>query len=344
MPKTSASSPRPLTGSQFLRILSEGSVQVIRTLFRPSTLVQLRRLLKEGWGPAHRMLIQSHNTREITKLLDAGERITFVNSFPRSGNWWIRFLLSDVFQQNHGIITATGSADSAIRIVPDFYCELVANRDESIKTPGVLIKSHDDFGSLKGRFANNETRSAAFAACRHLCPYRAAADSLVSMFHVSKKVNYVQTKAGDDIDAFCLEYLPGWIKHIESHLDAARDGVSIYFVSYHDLLRDTEGTFSDMLAWLGAPYTPEIVERAVSNNRFSKVRTVEQDFQLQYKPLLRSGQDGSGHRELKPETFKAILESTQKLVAQADQHVVRQKAQRGQSAASEPPCAVSAVG
>jgi len=293
-------------------------------------LVQFRRLFKEGLGPVHRMLIQAHNTREIIKLLDAGEKITFVNSFPRSGNWWIRFLLSDVFQQNHGIITATGTAHQAIRIVPDFYCELVANRDSNIKTPGVLIKSHDEFGILKKRFVNNESRLAAFAACRHLCPYRAAADSLVSMFHVSKKVNYVQTKSGGDIDVFCLEYLPGWIKHIESHLAAARNGTSIYFVSYHDLLKDTEGTLSDMLTWLGATYKPDMVERAVSNNRFTKVQTVEKGFQLQYKPLLRSGQDGSGNRELKPETLRIIHESTAGLMAQADQGVARQRTQRGQ--------------
>jgi hypothetical protein len=311
------------------RVAWQTVAPAVRTLLQRKTLVQLPRLLREGMGPVLRMLIQAHNSREIIKLLDAGERITFVNSFPRSGNWWIRFLLSDVFQQNQGIITATGHADRAARIVPDFYCEMVARRDTSIKTPGFLIKSHDEFSILKQRFATNDQRRVAFEACRHLCPYRLPADSLVSMFHVSLRVNYVHSKAGKDIDAFCLEYLPGWISHITSHLEAAKDGTSVFFVSYHDLLQRTEAGLAEMLTWLGAPYTPEILERAVSNTNFKKVKAIEPNFQLQYKPLLRAGQDGSGSRELKPETLAIIREKTENLMAQADLHVARQRAQAG---------------
>jgi hypothetical protein len=262
----------------FTRVACQTVMPAFRTLLQRKTLVQLPRLLSEGMGPVLRMFIQAHNSREIIKLLDAGERITFVNSFPRSGNWWIRFLLSDVFQQNQGITTATGHADRAARIVPDFYCEMVARRDVSIKTPGFLMKSHDDFPILKQRFATNEQRRAAFEACRHLCPYRSPADSLVSMFHVSLRVNYVHSKAGNDIDAFCLEYLPGWVAHISSHLAAAKEGTSIFFVSYHDLLQRPEAGLAEMLTWLGAPYTPEILERAVSNTNFKKSKPSSRTF------------------------------------------------------------------
>jgi hypothetical protein len=309
------------------RVAWQSLAPAARMLLRRKTLAQLPRLLREGMGPVHRMFIQAHNTREIIKLLDAGERITFVNSYPRSGNWWIRFLLSDVFHQNQGITTATGDADQAARIVPDFYCERVARRDLSIKTPGVLIKSHDDFSTIKARFSTNDQRRAAFEACRHLCPYRSPEDCLVSIFHVSLRVNYVQSKAGKNIDAFCLEYLPGWIDHIKSHLAAAENGVPVFFVSYHDLLQDTTARLSEMLTWLGASYAPESVERAVANTHFNKVKAVEPNFQLRYKPLLRSGQNGTGNRELKPETLKIIRESTANLMAQADQHVARQRSQ-----------------
>ena len=150
------------------------------------------------------------------------------------------------------------------------------------------------------------------------------------MFHVYLRVNYVQSKSGNDIDAFCLEYLPGWISHITSHLTAAHDGTSVFFVSYHDLLQRPEAGLAEMLTWLGASHTPEILERAVSNTHFKKVKALEPNFQLQYKPLLRSGQDGSGNRELKPETLRIIHESTAKLMAQADQHVARQREPWGQ--------------
>jgi hypothetical protein len=316
-----------------VRVACQSVFPAFRTLLQRKTLAQLPRLLKEGMGPVHRMFIQAHNSREIIKLLDAGERITFINSFPRSGNWWIRFLLSDVFQQNQGITTVTGHADQATRIVPDFYCEMVARRDLSIKTPGVLIKSHDDFPTLKQRFVKGDQRRAAFGACRHLCPYRSPEDSLVSMFHVSLRVNYVQSKAGNDIDAFCLEYLPGWMAHIASHLAAAEDGISVFFVSYHDLLQNPEARLSEMLTWLGTLHSTEALERAVANTHFNKVKVLEPNFQLQYKPLLRSGQDGTGNRELKPATLLIIRESTAKLMAEADQHVARQRSQWEQTPA-----------
>jgi hypothetical protein len=322
-------------GSRDLAWLARTACQslrpALRILFHPKTLRQLPRLLNEGFGPIERMMIQAHNTREIERFLDEGQRITFVNSFPRSGNWWIRFLLSDVFQQNHNIETTTEHAPQAARIVPDFYCELVARRDLSIKTPGVLIKSHDDFPILKRRFCRSgpgavAPRLAAFEACRHLCPFRVPEDSLVSMFHVYLRVNYVQSKSGNNIDAFCLEYLPGWISHVSSHLAAAKEGASVLFVSYHELLQQTEAGLSEMLDWLGASYTPEVVARAVSNTRFSKVQALEPGFDLQYKPLLRQGRDGSGQRELKQETLTVIREKTADLLAQANEHVARQRA------------------
>jgi hypothetical protein len=150
------------------------------------------------------------------------------------------------------------------------------------------------------------------------------------MFHVSQRVNYVQTKSGNDIDAFCLEYLSGWMAHLKSYLSAAEAGTAVYFISYHDLLQSTEARLGEILTWLGAPYTAQALERAVSNTNFSKVKAREPNIQLRYKPLLRSGQDGTGNRELKPETLAVIRESTAKLMSLADQHVAQQRTAIGQ--------------
>jgi len=315
------------------RILCQSAVPAMRTLFQRKTLAQLPRLLNEGFGPVQRMLIQSHNSREILKLLDAGEQITFVNSFPRSGNWWLRFLLSDIFQQNHGVATETTHASQATKIIPDFYCEMVARRDLNIKTPGVLIKSHDDYPVLRKRFASGAKREAGFAACRHLCPYRMPADSLVSMFHVYLRVNYVPSKAGNNIDAFCLEYLPGWVSHMKTHLAAIEEGASVFFVSYHLMLQNPQAQLAEVLSWLGAPYTDEILDRAVANTNFSKVQAHEPNIQLRYKPLLRQGRDGSGSRELKPETLEIIEENTADLMARADKLVARRRTEFPQAPA-----------
>ena len=153
-----------------------------RLLARPATLAQLPRLLVEGYAPARRMFVQAHNGREITRLLSDGHPITFVSSFARSGNTWVRYLLSDVFLQNHGLETATELAVHPDEIIPDFYCEAIAKRNRAVPTPGLLVKTHDIFGQLQKQFGEGVAQEPG-GNCRHLYIYRTPEDSLVSFYH-----------------------------------------------------------------------------------------------------------------------------------------------------------------
>src|SRR5208282_528963 len=118
-----------------LRLFGESITPALRTLVDPQTLSQLPRLFREGFGPVRRMVIQAHNTGEISRRLQNRERVTFVTSFPRSGNTWMRFLLSDIFLQNHGIETATDLKVQPDGIIADFYCDWIARRNPHVQTP-----------------------------------------------------------------------------------------------------------------------------------------------------------------------------------------------------------------
>lgn len=65
----------------------------------------------------------------------------FLASFPRSGNTWMRLLLSDLILQTQGFSTGTGG-----NIIPDVYRVDIEewNRDSRInQLPFRIIKTHE---------------------------------------------------------------------------------------------------------------------------------------------------------------------------------------------------------
>jgi hypothetical protein len=324
-----------------LRLVGESVSPALRTLVDPQTLAQLPRLFQEGFGPVRRMIIQSHNIREILRRLQNGERITFVTSFPRSGNTWMRFLLSDVFLQNHGIETATDLKVQPDGIIADFYCDWIARRNQDVSTPGVLVKTHDVYDILRRRFVGaglKESRAAfnpaaAFQTCRHLYLFRPPEDSLVSLFHLTADPwrHYLRRKcvnhdgAGMGIDAFCLETLHGWISHASGYLAAADEGIPIWFISYDQLREDTPAILGEILRWLGVSHSAATVGRAASNMAFTKLKAFEARTLAGRSPLFRRGRDGSGRMDLKPETLLQIRERTGDLLERLRERVERQR-------------------
>jgi hypothetical protein len=316
-------------------LFGESLTPALRTLADPQTLAQLPRLFKEGFGPVRRMVIQAHNVREISRRFQNGERVTFVTSFPRSGNTWMRFLLSDIFLQNHGIETATDLKVKPDGIIADFYCDWIARRNAQVQTPGILVKTHDVYDILRRRFVGspgNETNSA-FQTCRHLYLFRPPEDSLVSLFHLTSDPwrHYLRRKcvnhdgSGMEIDAFCLETLHGWISHASGYLAAADEGIPIWFISYDQLRKDTPGVLSEILRWLDVPYSPETVGRAASNMAFSKLQAFEAKSLAGRNPLIRRGEIGSGRNDLKPESVAEIRKRIGNLLERLQERVDRQR-------------------
>jgi hypothetical protein len=315
---------------EFLRLSYQSLRPALGLLAKPATLAQLPRLLAEGYAPVRRMFVQAHNGREIARLLSQGQQVTFVSSFARSGNTWVRYLLSDVFLQNHGVETATELAVHPDEIIPDFYCEMVARRNTAVPTPGLLVKTHDLFGHLQRQFGN-PVAQAPGGNCRHLYIYRTPEDALVSFYHLQLREKYVKSRAGLDIDAFCLETVKEWVAHISSYLAASESCAAVFFTSYDQLLQDPEAVLVEMLHWLGVRHTSSVVIRAVQNMQFGNLQALEARDLADKPPVFRRGCNGSGSRELKAATVSEIRRRTDLLLAQADERVARQRAKSGQS-------------
>src|SRR5580658_5497619 len=333
MKQTKLPSAQPLTVAQSAQILCRGTFPALGLLLRGSTFAQLPRLLLEGLAPARRMFVQGFNNSELARLVRAKKRVTFVCSYARSGNTWMRYLLSDIRLQNEGLETTTDKAQPA-KIVPDYYTDLITPR-ASTEACGYLIKTHDMIPHLQKRIGGDP----AIRQCRYLYLYRPPEDVLVSLFHISLREKYIRSNAGGNIDLFCLEYLPAWVQHVTNYLDALDSGVTIYLVCYDELLRQPAAVLSAALRWLGIPHTAENVHRAESNMRFGKLQALEARELNGGSRLFRRGVDGSGVSELKPETLAQIRAATRDVMARANESLAQQRSKdrSGPVAPSEAP-------
>jgi hypothetical protein len=311
--------------SPFVRILREGAFPALRLLARPSTLAQIPRLFGEGLAPARRMFVQAHNNREMARLLREQAPVTFVCSFARSGNTWMRYLVCDVLLQNQGVQTTTELPVEPGNIIPDYYADLIARRNSLVETPCHLIKTHDLIPLVQKHVGGDP----AVLKCRYLYLFRTPEDSLVSFFHLYLREKFIRSKAGRDIDLFCLEALPGWLLHMTSYLDALDEGVEVHLVSYDQLLRQPSAVLSETLRWLGIPHTEAAVAHANSNMKFSNLKAMEAKTLGDRVPFFRRGSDGSGSLELKAETLAIIRDATRNVVARANVSLARQESGSG---------------
>jgi hypothetical protein len=315
----------------------------LRLFFKAGNLRHLPRLLREGPRPILRLAIQAHNTSEILRLLREGWRLNFVSSFPRSGNTWVRYLLADVFLQSNGVATNTELPVSPDKIVPDFYCHWIARRNVTIPTPGIFIKTHENFAQLQARFGRARFGSGPgangaappFGGCKHIYLYRSPEDTLVSLFHYYDRQRHLKGKAAGGIDAFCRGNLPSWEESLSSYLRAAEEGFPVLFVPYDLLLQYPTEILSNLLRWLGARHDAATVERAVSNMQFSKLQALEVRDRFEEAFFFRRGCKGSGRVELQPSTMDLIQERTSRLMEQANARVLMQQSLQGAPASSK---------
>lgn len=326
---------RPSAVRSFVGLIRQGAAPAIRLLARPSTLAQIPRLFGEGLGPARRMLIQAHNNREMARMAREQAPVTILSSSARSGSTWMCYLLCDVLLQNQGVETTTQLPIDPDSIIVHYYAKLIARRDKSVQTPGCLIRTHNLIPQVQEQIGGDP----GVRKWRYLYLYRNPEDALVSTFHLYRREKYLSSRFRHDIDLFCLDFVPGWIGHVKSFLDALDEGIEVHLVSYDELLRQTTAVLSETLRWLGIPHTEASVARADSNMQFGKLKAMEAKTLDGRLPFFRRGNEGSGTVELKPETLSKIRDATQHLMARANESLARQSL-RNQAIREAPPFSV----
>jgi hypothetical protein len=249
--------------------------------------------------------------RVLTGRQIAGRGVTvfpddvFLVSYPRSGNTWTRFLLSNLLWQNDPVtFLSIESRIPEIYFNPDRFMR-------ALERPRVL-KSHECFQPHYPRV---------------IYIVRDPRDVAISYYHHNVKAGNVPEDY--PIASFVPRFIAGEFDHIfgswrDNVLSwtALRQGTpGFLLMRYEDMKRDPMTTLSGVVAFLeGCSFReinarPEALQRAIELSSPERMRALEKEEGEQWvltkgtrsdKPFVRSAISGGWKAQLAPESLAAI--------------------------------------
>ena len=216
-------------------------------------------------------------------------RDVFLASYPRSGNTWLRFVLSEL------LTGASIDFDNVDRFIPEMKWH--GSAVPILPGPGRLIKTHEHY--------RKEYKRAIYIV-------RDARDVALSAYARSGQIGIVD----QDFDAFLPSFLQGranpygaWDRHLRSWLDGplAKAG-KLLVIKFEDLRRAPETAVSRMVEFVGVPMTPEKVRAALANNSVDQMRIKEEKSRKLYRSTT---EDGRFVRKGAVQGWRAVLTPAQ---------------------------------
>lgn len=208
---------------------------------------------------------------------------TFLVSYPKSGNTWLRFLVANSLKQSSGGIDFSNIED----VVPDIY---VSSRSGLKKVQARrVIKSH-------------ESLTITYPKVVYLV--RDPIDVYKSYYYFLNKRN--AELSFDDYDELFfsgqLDDYGSWNQHVASWYQYSKAVDNVLIIKYEDLKYDTESLLTDILTFLEIDFDAGTVRNAVAQSSKDKMRELEKLTGKNWKPLKSSRDDISfvGHTEKRP--------------------------------------------
>ncbi|NET11882.1 MAG: FkbM family methyltransferase [Okeania sp. SIO1H6] len=222
----------------------------------------------------------------------------FIASYPRSGNTWMRLLISDIILQIQGLPTDTGG-----NIIPDPYkvnIESWYQDPRTSKLPFRIIKTHEPYDSF-------------YTKVIHI--FRQPADALCSYYHYLLRSTKFR-ESNQSIDTFCSKHIKNWCFRVDSYIQAKREkNNSIFFVSYEKLHEAPVNLLEAVSKFIGLKVDRQLLLKAIDNQTFEKLKELqklEDEKKLGfyetggYQDFFRSGKVENAQEELSFKTMQRI--------------------------------------
>ncbi len=216
---------------------------------------------------------------------------TFLVSYPKSGNTWVRFLLANLMYPNE----AVG----------------FANINRLLPAPGVLSKRFLRSLPRPRVLKSHEPFDVRFRKVIYLV--RDPRDVAVSEYHFDLKKRYIEPDV--TLERFVKRFIAGetssygsWWEHAASWIAARQDNPSFLLVRYEDLLEDSIGETRKIAEFLGIQADNERLQAAVDRSSADRMRTLEKQQADQWTgtkgtrkeiPFVRAAKSG-GWKETLP--------------------------------------------
>ena len=214
----------------------------------------------------------------------------FIVSYPKSGNTWVRFLLSNLLAPEKQI-----SFRNIEDYVPNIYKSSATLEEREGRR---YIKTHHP--------------------CYDLYPktvyiYRDGRDALVSYYHYATGKKVFAGTFADFIFSPFVEQFSSWKEHVTSALDFASEHPDrILMLQYEEMLRQPLACAARVTAFLEMECDERAIAQAVEKSSFDRLKRVEQTFggENLIKPLtfFRSGKSGQWHEYFTSEVYERYMQ------------------------------------
>jgi len=216
---------------------------------------------------------------------------TFLVSYPKSGNTWVRFLLANLIYPNETV---------------EF-----SNINRLLPAPGVSSKRFLRNLPRPRILKSHETFDVRFRKVIYLV--RDPRDVVVSEYHFNLKKRYIEPDV--TLDQFVKRFIAGetssygsWWEHTASWIAARHGNPAFLLVRYEDLLTDGIGETGKIAEFLGIQAGPERLQAAIERSSADRMRKLEKQQADQWTgtrntrkeiPFVRAAKSG-GWKETLP--------------------------------------------
>lgn len=195
---------------------------------------------------------------------------TLLASYPRSGNTWVRFLLTELLSKQNA------SFDNINRAIPEMGIHGRAKL--TLPNGGRLIKTHEPY--------RPEYKRAVYLV-------RDFRDVVLSQFSRERELRMHDMDLDEYLPLFLQGRLSGfgsWQQHLPSWLASPLAGTDdILVVRFEELRRDPQPCIMHILTFLGYKAQEGAVQAAIENNSVERMRAKENAAQNMHKA---TGADG----------------------------------------------------
>jgi aryl sulfotransferase len=263
------------------------------------------------------------------------KRITWLASYPKSGNTWLRVFLTalndrsrhvelddlahvpvaasrELFDDHAGLSSADLRMDEIERLRPEVYEQAAARAHRPL-----FMKVHDARTSA----ATEGTLFPAVCSTGAIYIVRNPLDVAASFaHHLGVTPEVAIDHMADDSFAFCIrrdrlhEQLPQRLRSWSSHVLSWADGAPfpVHLVRYEDMKADPVATFGDAADFLGLGNDRAAVAAAVARSHFGVLQRQEQargfkERSSKATAFFRKGEVGSWRQELSLRQVRRLI-------------------------------------
>ncbi len=228
--------------------------------------------MNKNWRKKLSKILPKHISDDDMPYLPLASDIYLV-SYPKSGNTWIRYMLSSYFEKSLDLPTKANWF-TIQDIIPDIHV------DRKIDTNNLLKKKYGSRIIKSHSFYNLQYNRVIYIA-------RRPEDSISSCYNYLRNIGALPMHI--EFMEFCtgnsFKYgIAGWNRHVLGWLNKYSVGKYIRYYKYEDFITKPHETLSQVIDLLGLPSCNDSIRYAIEQSSINNMRASEKvhktDFQL----------------------------------------------------------------